>query len=85
MNSKNQLYEFKPEAINNCSAEKRIEIFTGMVERLGHFVQTLNELYVDNHYWSARPCATCDSASVILGFDIGCTRYRKDPNKGRKK
>lgn len=73
-----KIYQWNPEALNKCTPEKRIEIFNSMVERLGKFVDVLDALQKDNHYWSTRPCPTCDKHSRGLGFDLGCTKYRKE-------
>lgn len=35
-------------------------------------------LYKDSHYYGTRPCQTCNTASNLMGFDIGCERYRKE-------
>lgn len=74
-----KFYRWNPDALNKATPEKRNEIFTALVERLGMFVSAMDDLYIDNHYWSKRPCSTCDTHSKNLGFDIGCTRFRKDP------
>lgn len=81
--SKTDIYRFVPEAINDCSPADRVKILTGIVERLSHFVDLLELMYTDNHYWSTRPCSTCDRASAALQLDVGCTRYRKDPKNQR--
>jgi len=41
------------------------------------FEAVMDTFHKDNHYFNTRPCSTCDSASKIMGFDIGCTRFRK--------
>lgn len=46
------------------------------------FEAVMDNFYKDNHYFGSRSCPTCDSSSVALGFDVGCTRYRKE-NKNR--
>lgn len=38
----------------------------------------MDTLYKDNHYWSSRGCPTCDSISKMLGFSIGCARFREE-------
>lgn len=36
---------------------------------------------VDNHYWSARPCETCQQMTAALGRDFGCVAKRKASQK----
>lgn len=59
-------------------------VFDRLATKMKNLISFLEEEYVDNHYWSHRPCATCDKASAGTGIDIGCTRFRKDPKWAKR-
>ena len=47
-------------------------------EKLKAFIDALHK---DNHYYGTRPCPICDPFSNMLGFDVGCKRFRKEKAK----
>jgi hypothetical protein len=44
------------------------------IESLKLALQLLQE---DNHYWSTRPCSTCQTISKILEKPFGCLEYKR--------
>lgn len=42
----------------------------------------LSLLYHDKHYWSTRPCQTCQEITSLTGVEFGFVRYAREHRKG---
>ena len=40
-------------------------------------LKKLNELEIDNHYWQARPCPTCQGITNLIGKPFECVKLMR--------
>ena len=49
------------------------------IERLKKVLDKINDdIYLDSHNWSLRPCSTCRTISTLIGKPFGCYRLQKE-------
>jgi uncharacterized membrane protein YheB (UPF0754 family) len=63
--------------------EREIQILV-LLEKNKKLLDAIMSLDVDNHYWSNRPCPTCQLITDLIEQPFGCNKYALRKITGKK-
>ena len=70
-------YANDPACLEGCDYRIDKEFFNQERQAKEELLKALNKLEIDNHYWSTRPCSTCQGITDLIGKPFGCVKLRK--------